>query len=255
MSGFQFNQLPPKLRPVTTESHHWRELGIYLSIIITELIIIHLIITIYSTRTCVFLCPLTILTMLISMRPYNAGMSKLEINYFNTLGRFSLAISFHLYQNSSLRVWYHLVSHWQRTPNIRRLVWYHIKRPIVRSREVSKTRDRCLMFCYRSEIWQVSRQHCCGTACWIAFYTLLAICAGNPPVTGEFPAQRPVARSFDVFFDLRLNKGLNKQSWGWWFETLSRSLWRHRNGAVAVSRDLTMRRLIGYWNVSIKPLF
>ena len=31
------------------------------------------------------------------------------------------------------------------------------------------------------------------------------------------------------FFDLRLNKPLSKQSWGWWFETLSRSLWRHGN--------------------------
>ena len=46
---------------------------------------------------------------------------------------------------------------------------------------------------------------------------------------GEFPTQRPVTRSFDVFFDLRLNKPLSKQSWGWWFETLLRSLWRHRN--------------------------
>ena len=49
------------------------------------------------------------------------------------------------------------------------------------------------------------------------------ICAGNP---GEFLAQRPVTRSFDVFwfFDLRLNKRLSKQSRGWWFETLSRPL-------------------------------
>ena len=46
---------------------------------------------------------------------------------------------------------------------------------------------------------------------------------------GEFPTQRPVTRSFDVFFDLRLNKPLSKQPWGWWFETLWRSLWRHRN--------------------------
>ena len=45
------------------------------------------------------------------------------------------------------------------------------------------------------------------------------LCAGNSPVTGEFPAQRPVPRSFEVFFDPRLNKPLNKQSWGWWFET------------------------------------
>ena len=41
------------------------------------------------------------------------------------------------------------------------------------------------------------------------FSALLAICAGNSPVTGEFPAQRPVTRSFDVFFDLRLNKRMS----------------------------------------------
>ena len=38
------------------------------------------------------------------------------------------------------------------------------------------------------------------------FSALLALCVGNSPVTGEFPAQRPMTRSFDVFFDLRLNK-------------------------------------------------
>ena len=48
-------------------------------------------------------------------------------------------------------------------------------------------------------------------------------------VTGEFPAQRLVTRSFDVFLDLRLNKWLNKQSRGWWFETLSRPLCRYSN--------------------------
>ena len=51
------------------------------------------------------------------------------------------------------------------------------------------------------------------------FSALLAICAGN--------SQRPVTRSFDVFFDLRLNKRLSKQSWGWWFETLSSPLCWH----------------------------
>ena len=61
------------------------------------------------------------------------------------------------------------------------------------------------------------------------FSALLAICAGNSPVPDEFPTQRPVTRSFDAFFDLRLNKQLSIQSRGWWFETLSRSLWRHRN--------------------------
>ena len=44
---------------------------------------------------------------------------------------------------------------------------------------------------------------------------LLAICAGNSAVTGEFPAQKPVTRSFGVFLDLRLNKRLSKQSRGW----------------------------------------
>ena len=62
------------------------------------------------------------------------------------------------------------------------------------------------------------------------FSALLAICAGNSPVTGEFPAQRPVTRSFDVFFDLSLKEWLSKQSWGWWFETPSCPLWRHSNG-------------------------
>ena len=60
------------------------------------------------------------------------------------------------------------------------------------------------------------------------FSALLAICAGNAPVPSEFPAQRPVKRNFDVFFDLRSNKLLNKQSWGWWFETPWHLLWRHR---------------------------
>ena len=64
-----------------------------------------------------------------------------------------------------------------------------------------------------------------------AFSALLAICVGNSPVTGEFPTQRPVTRSFDVFFDLHLNKRLRKQSWGWRFEMPSRPLWRHCNGS------------------------
>ena len=61
------------------------------------------------------------------------------------------------------------------------------------------------------------------------FSALLANCAGNSPVPSEFPAHRPVTWSFDVFFDLRLNKRLSKQLWGWWFEMLSRPLWCHRN--------------------------
>ena len=72
------------------------------------------------------------------------------------------------------------------------------------------------------------------------FSALLAICAGNSPVPGEFPAQRPVTRSFDVCFDLHLDKRLSKQSWGWWFETLSRPLWRHSNDEVAIDMNYSI---------------
>ena len=68
----------------------------------------------------------------------------------------------------------------------------------------------------------------------------LAICAGNSPIPGEFPAQRPVTRSFEVFFDLRLNKRLSKQSWGWWFQTLSCPLWRHRTDYKETRETLTL---------------
>ena len=45
------------------------------------------------------------------------------------------------------------------------------------------------------------------------FSALLALCTGNSPLI--------------FLFDLRLNKHMSKQSWGWWFETPSRPLWRH----------------------------
>ena len=76
------------------------------------------------------------------------------------------------------------------------------------------------------------------------FSALLAICAGNSPVTDEFPSQRPVTRSFDVFFDLRLNKRMSKQRWGWRFETPSCSLWRHCNVYAA---ELWYTEHAGLW--------
>ena len=93
---------------------------------------------------------------------------------------------------------------------------------------------------------------------------LLAFCVGNSPVTSEFPAQRPVTRRFDVFFDLRLNKRLSKQSWGWRLETLSRSLWRHCNvqlhySPIAVEatlkyRDKVSRESCPYSSLDVLPL-
>ena len=86
-----------------------------------------------------------------------------------------------------------------------------------------------------------------------AFSALLAFCAGNSPVTGEFPSQRSVTWSFGVFFDLCLNKRLSKQLQGWWFETPSHSLWRHCNviftrlqpcATVTTSRNAMMDAII-----------
>ena len=75
------------------------------------------------------------------------------------------------------------------------------------------------------------RQHAHGTFMMTSsngniFRVTTHLC-GNSPFRGEFPAQRPVTRSLDVFFDLRFYKRLSKQSWGRWFETPSRPLWRH----------------------------
>ena len=82
------------------------------------------------------------------------------------------------------------------------------------------------------------------------FSALLAIWAGNSPVPGEFPSQRPVTRSFDIFFDLRLNQRLSKQSWGWWFETLPGPLWRHCNVPCSHWNVNTIRwgtTMLRYW--------
>ena len=60
-------------------------------------------------------------------------------------------------------------------------------------------------------------------------FCVTGLCAWNSPVTGEFPSQRPVTRSFDIFFDLHLNKLFSKRPRRRWFETPSCSLWRHCN--------------------------
>ena len=56
---------------------------------------------------------------------------------------------------------------------------------------------------------------------------LLALCEGNPPVTGGFPSQRSVTRSFHTFFDVRLKRMLSKQPRCWWFEAPLHISWRH----------------------------
>ena len=85
------------------------------------------------------------------------------------------------------------------------------------------------------------------------FSAWLAIYAGNSLVPGEFPAKRPATWSFDGFFDLRLNKRLSKQSWGWWFETLSRLLWRHRN-ANYIGKSWVSNRFILHGHKANRPM-
>ena len=106
-----------------------------------------------------------------------------------------------------------------------------------------------MKYCYQQSVYSIAnalelRVSCTNPSIWSGsgeinmawwrhrmetFPALLAICSGNSPVTGEFPAQRSVTQRFDGFFDLRLNKRLSKQSWGWRFDMLWRPLWRHCN--------------------------
>ena len=83
------------------------------------------------------------------------------------------------------------------------------------------------------------------------FFRVTGPLCGEFTCPGEFPTQRPVTQSFDVFSDLQLNKRLSKQPWGWWFETPSLSLWRHCNEFAS---SLSYRRLfhcgqliVGLW--------
>ena len=90
---------------------------------------------------------------------------------------------------------------------------------------------------------------------WKGFYMMTSLNENifrvTGPLYGEFtghrwiPSQRPVTQRFGVFFDLRLNKRLSKQSWRRWFETHSRSLWRHCN-----DKRVFQTRLANWWKQS-----
>ena len=77
-------------------------------------------------------------------------------------------------------------------------------------------------------------------------------CKGNPPITGEFSSQRPVTRSFDVYFDLHLKKRLSKQSRHRWFQTTSRSLWRYCN-VLCTRQFKSLRPIAAYMPHQINP--
>ena len=113
----------------------------------------------------------------------------------------------------------------------------------------------------RACIWRITSNAMSGWYCMMASsngnMASLAFCEGNSPVTGECPSQRPVTRTFDIFFDLRLNKPLSKQSIRRWFETQSRSLWRQcnenrmslsMNQHFSLSDELTIQEARRTWN-------
>ena len=98
-----------------------------------------------------------------------------------------------------------------------------------------------------------------------SFYVLLALCAGNSPVTGEFPSPRSVTRSFDIFFDLRswfdLSTWLSKQSRCRWFGTPTDSSSRHcdelnRENSIPACEGLNvlMQLLKGYVKARVREV-
>ena len=89
------------------------------------------------------------------------------------------------------------------------MYYFHVEKPIP-----------ITIHLFLSKPWVPWRRHQMET-----FSALLAICAGHRWI----PRIRQVARSFDVFFDLHMNKRLSEQSWDLWFEMPSRPLWRHNN--------------------------
>ena len=83
-----------------------------------------------------------------------------------------------------------------------------------------------------------------------AFSTLLSLCAGNSPATGNSPHRGQWRGTLMFFFDLRRNKRLSKQPWGWWFKTPSWSLWRQCNEQNVL---LTLTSMCLYIYMHIDP--
>ena len=84
-------------------------------------------------------------------------------------------------------------------------------------------------FTWVSISWQLRHQKIMMTSSNGTIFRVTDPLSGEFTGPGEFPAQKPVKRSFDVFFEPRLNERLNKQPWGWWFKTPPLSLWRQCN--------------------------
>ena len=145
-----------------------------------------------------------------------------------------------MHQHEVVMRWKRFPRHW---PFVRGIYWLPVdsshKGPVIRGFGVFMVSLLDELFVEQTDefpvIWDPHEAHYMTSLWWGTwwrnqmekFSALLALFAGNSPVTGEFPAQRPVTRSFDVFCDLPLNK--RKKSKHSWIQTPSRSLWRHCN--------------------------
>ena len=129
---------------------------------------------------------------------------------------------------SWLFAWRHQAITWTKWGNPALIKWSSIPdiRPKRTLKSISRNRVRMILI-YPHHVLRVAKTMM--TSSNGNLFRVTGHLCGEFTGPGEFPAQRPVTRSFDVFFDLRLNKRLSKQSWCWWFETLSRPLWRHCN--------------------------
>ena len=169
-------------------------------------------------------------------------LPKMEDVFFRPYIQIHFSERYIEYQSGEMRIPYRTAS----DPRLINCDWYNsgplFTKRTLSYRKISNLWDSDSDFSNRSEIWQAPRrqryhyniQSRGFEASWWrhqmeTFSALLALCAENSPVTGEFPSQRPVTRSFDVFFDLRLNKRLSKPSRHQWFETPLHPLWRHCN--------------------------
>ena len=127
-----------------------------------------------------------------------------------------------------------------------------LRRKTITSPNPLDTGDIIILIWRESAWWMLSysvqKAHCMMTS----FSTLLALFIWNSPVTGRL--QRPVMRSFDVFFDLRLIKRLSKQLWGWWFEMQLHSLWHHCNGQSLLGEWQWCCTSVGQKNIPVNSI-
>ena len=95
-----------------------------------------------------------------------------------------------------------------RLPSLQAMYWYQLTFGMSKYIVGADVNCCVTLLC---ETWCVTK--CEDTSRWRhqmeTFSALLGICAENSPITGEFPIQRPVTRSFDGFFDLHPTKRLS----------------------------------------------